>query len=170
MKVPTTALMSVVLVLTSLSVISRPTIDVNVINFPLDEQGNLKTSYIPTSKVQTLIRNANVSWSEGTGHIGKNLDVVDVDGYDEIVFYISFKNWTQDVHYFFTVHFIVDGISVYRYGGADGDLWIPYTTPHNNSACHRVIGTECLLTIHVNVSFPRPAGWFLVDVSVYLRN
>lgn len=70
MKVPTTALMSVVLVLTAFSTMSRPTFDVNVTNFPLDEQGNLRVTPLERKTLSQLV-------FSGTVDLGSQLTVFD---------------------------------------------------------------------------------------------
>lgn len=44
MKIPTTALLGALLVMTSFTALSKPLSEVIVTNFPLDEQGNIRTS------------------------------------------------------------------------------------------------------------------------------
>lgn len=181
MKINTTVLMSVVLVLTAFSAMSKPTFDVNVANFPLDEEGNLRVSSAGvTSKVITVVKDLNLSWTGGFPALSWDYEyfTVDVDGYNEFVVYASFRNWTtMDAEQDFRVivSFVVDEIGAYPKNQPESieiNIWAEqeYFAPWSESALYHVKGTQAKLLIEASADTPYPAGWVLASVSLYLRN
>jgi len=64
-----------------------PTRNVNVANFPLDEQGNLRISIEPKTKTFNILVNKTVNF--GTGPIYQYLGEADIDGWRTVGVYIS---------------------------------------------------------------------------------
>lgn len=98
--------MSVILVLTTFSAMSMPTFDVNVANFPLDEEGNLRITQMngeqekPSWKVINLVENFNLTWTPELSGGGVYSDKIDlgsilVGGYSRMKLYMKITNFTR---------------------------------------------------------------------------
>ncbi len=142
--------------------------EVEVTNFPLDEQGNLRVSY-GASKVITVEKDLNVSYPD---HYWQALPLfttapIEVDGFKEFYVYFGIRNWTSNVELSFVVISIVDGIESYVQpeGGSTNVLT---TTLQNVSARYYVWGSTVKIGIYGRAE--TVGGWLLVSVSLYLRN
>jgi len=152
---------------------TEPT-QVEVINFPLDEQGNLKVSSGVTSKVVTVVKDLNLSWTV-TQRDYEDL-MVDVDGYNEFVVYASFRNWTTYCGFAVVVRFVTDEIGVYTspedpyiQGNTEDDT--PYTEPLNASALYHIRSPFVVIRVSAQRMHEYQAdGWILASISLYLRN
>ena len=153
-------------------------LNVNVTNFPLDEQGNLKVSSGAFSKVITVTKDLNLSWTGGVdNHYVWEIFTVETDGYSELYLYISVRNWTVPMQSINSnIYFIVDGIAA-NVGKEKGSSsftivheYEDYGYPINASARYYVWGTTARIHVEANAADPYPAGWVLVSVSLYLRN
>jgi len=124
MNVSKPVLLGVVLLAVNLSGIPW-ILNVNVMNFPLDEEGNLKVSTGETSKVVTLVKDLKMSGSEAETRY--EYFSVDVEGYNEFCLFAGFRNWTCDAYYDVGVRFKADGIKAQHLNRSlFGDLRIPH--------------------------------------------
>ncbi|MCW4055209.1 MAG: hypothetical protein NWE82_00335 [Candidatus Bathyarchaeota archaeon] len=180
MKIPTTVLLSTVLVITSLTTMAMPTFNANITNFPTDEQGNLKVSSAGvSSKVVTVIKDQNFSWTEEEQDL--RYVTAEVAGYNEMVVYLSLSQWTAPFHCWIDAEFEVDGIVGTGVSAEAGRTsinmvtewteWISYGLPASFSALYHIQGVVGRIIVAVGRYWQLPAsGWVLVSVSLYLRN
>jgi len=149
-------------------------LNVYVTNFPLDEQGNLKVSSGVTSKVITVVKGLNLSWT--TAQYDYEEFVVDVDGYKEFVVYASFSNWTTYCSFWANMRFVSDEIEVWASPedhsiSGDTEYDTPYTVPRDMSALYHVRGPAVVIRVSASRFWAHPSdGWVLASVSLYLRN
>ena len=104
----------------------KPTTDVNVVNFPLDEEGNLKVTQMngepqgPSWKAISVVEDYNLTWIPSDGTVWSehvDLGTVDVRGYSRMKLYMRITNYTilyQGEPNFAQVY--CEAHSVYDYG------------------------------------------------------
>ncbi len=166
MKLPTTALLSVIMAVTAVSTVVGPTFKAEIINFPLDEAGNLSVTNGVASKVVTLATDLSM--------VGYEEFVVTVDGFNELVVYASFKEWNYPtLQYTVDVDFMVDGIvtdaSIAQVEGISGTV-DAYTLPLNASALYHIRGPEAIIKVWAFSAVPPfPSASLQVSLSLYLR-
>jgi len=78
---------------------TQPT-QVEVINFPTDEQGNLKVTHEPSWKVINIVENVNLTWTPELGawwveSTKIDIDSVNVSGYSRMKLYLRVTNFTK---------------------------------------------------------------------------
>jgi len=175
MKIPTTAMLSLVLVLTSLTAFSKPVSEVYVTNLPLDEQGNLKVSFAKATKVITVVKDLNLSWVTGSRTIHFP-NTISVDGFSEVYVFASVSYSTIGQWQFgYNPIGSLDGIEVeipYESGSTStqrSDAYSPL--PLSISARFTVWAPEFKMRLWTYGNLVQyPNGWMLVSVSLYLRN
>lgn len=166
MKLPATALLSIIMAITAVSTVVGPTFKAEITNFPLDEAGNLKVSNGVPSKVLTLATDLSM--------VGLEEFVVAVDGFSEVIVYASFKEWNYPtLQYVVKVNFMVDGIvtdaGIAQVEEISGTI-DAYTTPLNASALYHIRGPEVIIKVYAfSAAPPYPSASLQVSLSLYLR-
>jgi len=106
MKIPTTVLLSAVLVITSLTTMAMPTFNANITNFPLDDEGNLRVAEMsgdetePSWEVINILEGFNLTWTpslDAKWVYSEKIDIgsVDVAGYSRMKLYIRVSDYTR---------------------------------------------------------------------------
>lgn len=175
----------------------KPTTDVNVVNFPLDEEGNLKVTQMngepqgPSWKVISVVEDYNLTWTPelSSGWVYSeefDLGTVEIGGYSRMKVYVRITDYTilyQGSPNSAVVDYFV--YSVYDYGEVlsnkfgDGWNWQD-TTPRSRFKEHPHLGMAETLTPRIRIavqggsSTPNgpvlPRISCLVSIGIYLRN
>ena len=140
--------------------------EVEVTNFPLDEQGNFKISFLKTSKVITVVKDLNVSFSGLVYPYPYKYyftEPIAIDGYTQQYLYLDIKNWTTLTGVYVWVEFITDNI-IYESS---------YEASVSGEATSMIPYEPMAPTIRIRITAESRtyyAGSVLVSISLYLRN
>ena len=149
-------------------------VEVEVTNFPLDEEGNLKVSTGATSKVITVVKDLNLSWISHPSTLYWT-DLIEVEGYSESYVYVNIRNWTEGFDLNIYQYASVDGIEAnipMESGTRSRGQSEPSTGSYNSTMTSRFLiwAPQIRLCISVHDYGWDTDGWLLVSVSLYLRN
>jgi len=168
----------------------RAPTQVEVINLPTDEQGNLKVTYEPSWKVITVVENFNLTWTptlDAWWIYSNKIDLgsVNVSGYSRMKLYMRVTNYTwlyqgspNEAYVQCSFESLYDYGEVFRHSFTAHWYWSTTTpslfTDYGGSGMRETVEPSLRITVKGASYTPNgpvlPSISCLISIGIYLRN